>query len=213
MRKWFIVLAVLVGPGQVLAADTRGPRDLVDTTIETLRANVIRDRALIESDPEYAMALVETTVAPHLDMRLASRLVLGKYWRQATTAQRDAFVDGLSRLLLRIFALHMRDYSDAEIAYSPTVFKGADNQRAVVRTHVSRAGVPEVSVDYRLYNSTGGWKVYDVSIVGISLVKTYRLTIARELKQHGIDSVIAQINAKIPLRKLREGAVSQSPAG
>ena len=211
VKHWVYLLAVLLGPGQVQADETRAPRELVDSTIEALRASVIRDQALMESDPDYAMTLVETTVAPHVDMRLASRLVLGKYWREATTAQRDAFVDGLRRLLMRIFAIHIRDYSDAEITYSPTIFKGEDNRRAVVRTHVSRSGAPEVSVDYRLYNATDGWKVYDVSIVGISLIKTYHLTLQRDLKRHGIDDVIDQINAKSPLHRAGPDASPQIP--
>jgi ABC-type transporter MlaC component len=62
-----------------------------------------------------------------------------------------------------------------------------------------------------LYHATDGWKVYDVSVVGISLVKTYHITIAGELKQHGIDSVIAQINAKSPLRKAGPGAFPDPP--
>ena len=196
------------------ASEVSDPRDLVDTTIETLREQVIRDQALIESDPEYAMQLVEGILSPHVDIRLTSRLVLGRHWKEASVQQRDAFVDGLRRLLLRVIALHISDYHEAEVAYSPTIFKGENDQRAVVRTEVSRSGVPPVSVDYRLYRSADGWKVYDVSILGISLVKTYHITIEYDLKKYGLDGVIRQINAKSPLTKAdapRFGA--SSPAG
>jgi phospholipid transport system substrate-binding protein len=198
----------------VQASDQADPRRLVDTTIETLRESLIRDQAVAARDPEYSMALVESIVSPHIDMRLAGRLVLGAHWQEATPTQRDAFVAGLRRLLLRIFALHLSEYSAAEVAYSPTVFKGEDQQRAIVRTQVSRPGTPPVSVDYRLYRSVDGWKVYDVSVVGISLVKTYHIAIAHDVRKYGLDTVIEQINAKTPLKEL--GAVpigGSSPAG
>ena len=105
-------------------ADVRDPQLLVDATIESLRGHVVRDAALIERDPGHALAIVETIISPHIDMELASRLVLGRHWKTASAAQRAAFVDGLERLLMRIFALHIRDYTDVEIAYAPTVFKG-----------------------------------------------------------------------------------------
>ncbi len=211
LKVWLPVLAVIAS---VQAAEISDPRVLVDATIETLRENVHRDQALIEGDPEYAMQLVEGILSPFVDLRLTGRLVLGAHWKEATAAQREAFVDGLRRLLLRVFALHVSDYQEAEVAYSPTVFKGKNQQRAVVRTEVTREGVPPVAVDYRLYRSIDGWKVYDVSIFGVSLLKTYHITIQYDLKKHGLDGVIEQINAKVPLTKADSFSPgTASPAG
>lgn len=192
-----LCLALVVGASPASAA--QDPRDLVDTTIETLRENVQRDAALLETDPAHALSLVERVVAPHIDVRLASRLVLGKHWVTATDLQRDAFVDGLRGLLMRIFAIHLRDYGTAEVAFSPTVLHGGDKRRAVVRTEVARAGIPPTNVDYRLHHTDGRWLIYDVSIFGISMVKTYRLTINGELERNGIDGLIQQINALHPV--------------
>lgn len=75
---------------------------------------------------------------------------------------------------------------------------GQDKLRAIVRTEVSRDGIPPVRVDYRLHHSNGAWKIYDVSVLGISLVKTYHVTIDGELQRHGLDGVIQQINALRP---------------
>jgi phospholipid transport system substrate-binding protein len=213
-KHWLFLLGlcVLCAPSQ--ASDTSDPRELVDATIETLRANVIHDEALLEGDPGHALMLVESIVAPHIDMQLASRLILGKHWQAATPAQREAFVGGLRGLLLRIVAIHVRDYSSAVVIYEPTVLGGKDNQHAMVRTEVSRDGIPPVSVDYRLHHAHGAWKIYDVSILGISLVKTYRITLAGELKRYGLDGVIEQINAKSPI--IEAGSVrfaEPSPTG
>jgi phospholipid transport system substrate-binding protein len=191
-----ILLVALVQPS---ASQAQDPQVLLSTTIETLRERVLRDEELIAKDPRHASELVNTLVSPHVDMRLSSRLVLGSHWDAATDTQRDAFVDSLTRMLLRVFAIHVSGFSNAEVTYSPTEYRGEENTRAVVRTQVTRPGFAEVPVDYRFYQSTDGWKVYDVGVFGISLIKTYRATIEAELKEVGLDGVIDRINAKNPL--------------
>ena len=76
-------------------------------------------------------------------------------------------------------------------------------QRAKVRTQVSRAGSPAVPVDYRLHRVDGVWKVYDVAIFGVSIVRTYHATIDADIRERGLDSVIEQINAMSPLDRGR----------
>lgn len=193
-----VVVAIFFGIPSV-AAHQDDPSKLLVTTIETLRSKVVGDFERVSRDPHYAMSLVEQLVAPHVDMRLASRLVLGKHWRHATDPQRLAFEEGLTQMLLRLFASRVEDFASADITYAPTEFKGSDNKRAVVRTVVSRPGLAEVSVDYRFYDSPGGWKVYDVGIFGVSLIKTYHVTIENQLRESGLDHVIDGINAISPV--------------
>jgi len=181
------------------AADVTDPRKLVDDTIETLRERVIREETRILRDPGHAIGIMQEIIAPHIDVQLAGRLVLGRHWAGASTAQREAFIDALRHLLLRIFALHVSTYTDAEVSFGPTVYTGRQQQRARVRTEVSRGGSPTVTVDYRLRRNDNAWKVYDVAIFGISIVKTYHLTIDADVRKHGLDGVIDQINAMSPI--------------
>jgi len=192
----FIVLCGNPAPGRADAAD---PQVLVETTIETLRSRVIADQARIEREPSYAMDVIRDAVEPHMDLKLAGRLVLGRHWLDASENQRAAFVDGLRRLLLRVFALHVSNYTDARVTYAPTVFSGSKRQRAKVRTQVSRNGSPAVPVDFRLHRVDGGWKVYDVAIFGVSIVRTYHVTIDADVRARGLDSVIEQINSMSPI--------------
>ena len=192
----FIVLCGNPAPGR---ADVPDPRDLVATTIETLRSRVIADQARIEREPAYAMDVIADAVEPHMDIKLAGRLVLGRHWLDASENQRAAFVDGLRRLLLRVFALHVSNYTNASVTYAPTEFSGGKQQRAKVRTQVSRDGSPAVPVDFRLHRVDGGWKVYDVAIFGVSIVRTYHVTIHADVRARGLDSVIEQINSMSPI--------------
>ena len=100
-RRVIAIMCLAVTAFAAPAGQLEDPQQLVDATIEQLRAEVTRDSLLIDADPVYAMNLVEAAIAPHIDVRLTSRLVLGRHWRDANPAQRDRFVDGLRRLLLR----------------------------------------------------------------------------------------------------------------
>jgi phospholipid transport system substrate-binding protein len=193
-----LALALLFG---VLpcAATQVDPSELLATTIEALRTRVVEDHERVSNDPRYAMTLIEQLIAPHVDMRLASRLVLGKHWNEATDPQRDAFVRGLTQMLLRVFAGRLSDFGTAEVSFMPTEFKGRDSKRAIVRTVVSRPGFAEVTVDYRFYDSPQGWKLYDVGVFGISLIRTYHVTIDNQLREYGLDHVIEGINAQSSL--------------
>lgn len=180
-------------------AETSDPQNLVETTIEALRSRVTTDRARIEREPAYAMDVIAASLEPHMDIKLAGRLVLGRHWLDASEGQRDAFVDGLRRLLLRVFALHISNYTDASVTYAPTIFSGAKGQRAKVATKVLRNGAPAVPVDFRLHQLDGVWKVYDVAIFGVSIVRTYHATIDADIRARGLDSVIDQINSMVPV--------------
>lgn len=207
-RLGCLLVVFALGAPQSVASQV-DPSELLATTIETLRARVIDDYERVSGDPHYAMSLVEQLIAPHVDMRLASRLVLGKHWNDASDPQRDAFVAGLTKMLLRVFAGRVQDFSAADVTYMPTEFVGSDNKRAVVRTMVSRPGLAEVAVDYRFYDSPKGWKVYDVGVFGVSLIKTYHVTIDNQLKELGLDRVIDDINSRSPLP---DAAAASPPA-
>ncbi|MGQ0657116.1 MAG: MlaC/ttg2D family ABC transporter substrate-binding protein [Chromatiales bacterium] len=180
-------------------ADTDGsgdPQALVRAKIEELRAAVLRDEALIGSDPNQAIVLVDQIVSPHVDTARSGRLILGKHWRNATTTQRQQFIDNFRRLLLRTYAVHVSDYADAEIVYLPSSQASTDGNLAVVRTRVTRGGKPPANVDYRMYQTEDGWKVFDVVVNGISIVVTFRSAIDAEIQQYGIDGLIARLIAK-----------------
>ena len=196
---YFIALLFIFGESVAGTPEVSDPQTLVNTTIETLRQHVRDEQERIENDQEYAMGLIDRYMSPYMDLSVTSRFVLGAHWRRASTEQREAFVSALKALLLRIFAVHISDYQDAKVSYKPTIYKGEDNQRAVVRSTVSKPGIPPIRVDYRFYKGAGVWKVYDAVIYGVSLVKTYRLTAQYELKTQSLDELIAKMNAMAPV--------------
>lgn len=189
-------ILVFISATAPLRAELADPQALIRTTIEDLRSNIVRDKANIEREPNLAVELVDRIISPHVDTDRVGRLVLGKHWNSASPQQRDAFVAAYKRLLLRTYAVHATNYTDVSIDYLPLRMSEGDKGLTTVRTRVTRNGKPPTNVDYRVHQSGDSWKVYDVTADGISLVATFRAAIDADIKQNGIDQMIARLEHK-----------------
>lgn len=187
------LLAVLltVAAGTVAYADN-SPQDVVQHASDRMIAALKAERAVIKADPTRLYPLVEEIILPHFDFERMSRWVLGKHWRTASDTQKAAFVNEFRALLVRTYATAMAEYRDQEIFYLP--FKaGSAADDATVRSEVRAPGAPPIPVSYSLYLTNNQWKVYDVVIDGVSMVANYRSTFSNEIRQGGLDGLIAKL--------------------
>jgi phospholipid transport system substrate-binding protein len=156
--------------------------------LSTLQAR----RAEVDRNPSLIYGMVDSIVAPHFDFERITQGAVGQYWRQASPSQQRALVDAFKQVLIRTYARSLLNYSGQEIRYLP-VRPGSRDSTDTVSTEVQDAGGPAVPVDYRLYNNSGRWKVYDVVIDNASLVGNYRSSFAAEVRRGGIDGLIAKL--------------------
>jgi phospholipid transport system substrate-binding protein len=180
-----------------ISSEPVAPRTLIQRTTEELRAAILKEQESIEKDPNRAIALVNQIVVPHVDSLAVGKCILGRHWRKALPEQRERFIDGFRKLLLRTYAVSVGRYSDVEVAYLPIRDTDRSGSRAKVRTMIPRAGRPPINVDYGLHRTGNGWKVYDVATNGISLVATFRATVDAEVRKHGLDGLLERLEAKI----------------
>ena len=96
---------------------------------------------------------------------------------------------------MRTYATALLEFSGQEITYPPLEQKGGANT-AMVKQVISQPGSSVIPIVYRLHNKSGPWKVFDVSVDGVSLVKTYRASFGSMIKDGGIDSLIASLDSK-----------------
>lgn len=171
-----------------LAQAQSQPADVVqlmaDRVIERLRAA----KPLTDNQ---AYELVEDLILPHLDFEAFARLSLGKYWRQASPEQRVAFTREFRDLLMRSYATSLNSYSGERIEQLGQRDDGED--RVMLQTQLIRTQGAPIRVDYRLRQTDGVWKVYDVVIDGISLVITYRTSLGEEISREGLDALIQKM--------------------
>ncbi len=164
-------------------------RELVESTAEAVIAEIRDNQAAVEADPEALLEIVDRLLLPHVDSQRMTRLVLGRYYRQATASQRAEFNKEFQRLLVRTYAGPLSELGNQEIEIVGTKSGGADDE-LVVESEVSGGDLGTVPVAYRMAPVDGEWKSYDVVVDGISLVNNYRGSFAQKIQRDGIDGLI-----------------------
>lgn len=171
------------------------PQRLVRETGDKVLAEVSARKAQLEANPQLIYPLVENTVVPHFDFRQMSQAALGRYWRDASEAQKEEVTREFRELLVRTYATALLNYSDQQIEYLP-VRNPPDADRVMIPTRVASSGAPPVPIDYRLERNDSKWLVYDVVIDGVSLITNYRSQFASLVRRNGIDGLIDTLAAK-----------------
>lgn len=184
----FVMLSLL--SGQALAI--KPPQDLVAETTDKITSALRTEQDKIKANPNRLYEIVEEIVLPHFDFGRMSSWVLGKYWRKANDKEREQFTEEFRVLLVRTYAKALNDNYDKKINMMP-VRISSDGKDATVQTEVQQdAGFP-IPIDYKMYIKGDAWKVYDVSVDGISLVANYRTSFAQEIRQDGLPKLIARL--------------------
>jgi phospholipid transport system substrate-binding protein len=168
---------------------------LVRDRTSALFAAVEAEDGVLSEDPARARALVDEFITPHVDIKAFSKLVLGKHWRRATQEQRQQFLTQFHTLIVRTYATAVTTYTGIEIEYMPMREESRQNV-ATVRTIIPRPDGDGVKVNYRLHCRNNVWKLFDVSLAGISMVTTYRSAFSAEVKKSGLDGLIKVLQQK-----------------
>ena len=179
----FFALLILCGSAnQAVLANETEPTEFIKVTMHALFDAVKKERSAIETDPTIARALVRELLTPHFDLERTCRWVLGKHWRQASDAQRERMVAEFRTLLVRIYAAAIADFANLDMKYSPRRDVGNANDVSI-RVEAFADGGSATIVAYRLHRREGeSWKVYDITVDGVSLVTTYRATFASTIR-------------------------------
>jgi len=189
--RLILVVLPLIWSGSLLAS-TDEATALVKRTAERMLETLQARRAEVDRNPSLIYGMVESIVAPHFDFERITQGAVGQYWRQATPGQQRQLVDGFKQVLVRTYARSLLSYSGQKINYLP-VKPGSRPSSVTVSTEVREAGAAPLPVDYRMYNSGGDWKVYDVVIDNASLVGNYRSSFATEIRQNGVEGLIGKL--------------------
>ncbi|MCB5188386.1 ABC transporter substrate-binding protein [Methylobacillus caricis] len=191
--KWFLALALVAFAG--VAAAEVAPDALVKSTAEDVLAVVKKDKDIQAGNQSKIFALAEEKILPNFNFDRVSRLVLGKAWSKASPEQKEAFQQEFRSLLLRTYATALSKYRNQTIEYKP--FRAQSDETDVkVKTQILQPGGQPVAVDYSLEKSGDSWKVYDITIEGVSLVTNYRGQFNNEIRQGGLDGLIQKLAAK-----------------
>ena len=187
--------AVFVAPAAHAADET--PDALVKRLSSDVLDTIKADKSIKAGDIDKIMLLVDSKIMPNVNFQRMTSSAVGPAWRQATPEQQKRLQDEFKTLLVRTYAGALDQVSDQSVTVRP--FRGSpDEKEVLVRTEIRGGGDP-VQLDYRLEKTpgvAGGWKVYNLNVLGVWLVDTYRTQFSQQINSKGIDGLIAALAAR-----------------
>ncbi|KJS68144.1 MAG: signal peptide protein [Comamonadaceae bacterium BICA1-1] len=190
-----MVGTALLAPAQAAAQAAQTAVEAPDTLIMRVGSEVIRqiqaDPVLRGGDIDRIMTLIDGKLMPHVNFGRMTASAVGRFWRQATPEQRTRLQEEFKLLLVRTYSGALSRLTDQVLVLRPSRFTPQDTE-VVVRTELRGRSEP-IQIDYRLERTAQGWKVFDINVMGIWLVDTFRNQFTTEINARGLDGLIAAL--------------------
>jgi phospholipid transport system substrate-binding protein len=171
------------------------PDTLVDNTAQEVLTIIRQDKELRAGNHAKLLDLIESKILPHFDFKRMTQLAMGKNWSKAAPEQQQTLVDEFRTLLVRTYSNALSTYSDRSIKVEP--LKGDPSGDTLVKTKVIQDGGQQpIPIDYSMEKTGDGWKVYDVTVAGVSLVTNYRSTFNSQVSEGGVEKLIKTLADK-----------------
>lgn len=195
-RNWTRLAVALLGLSLSLALPlARAADEAPDEMIRRLSVDVLNtikaDKDVQNGDVRKIIAFVDSKIMPNVNFTRMTASAVGRNWRQATPEQQKRLQDEFKSMLVRTYAGALSQVKDQTINVKPLRGQAGDTE-VIVRTEILGRGEP-IQLDYRMEKAAGGWKIYDLNVLGVWMVETYRTQFAQEISARGIDGLIATL--------------------
>ncbi|WP_295623511.1 phospholipid-binding protein MlaC [uncultured Nitrosomonas sp.] len=172
------------------------PDRLVDRTVKEVIGIIQKDEELRSGDREKMFDLIEAKILPHFNFSRMTQLAMGQHWSKAQPEQQNKIVNEFRILLVRTYSNALTSYHDEAIKVNPLPDLG-DRTETKVRTMVIQGkGKEPVPIDYSMEKKPDGWKVYDVTVAGVSLVTNYRGSFNSQVRKGGVEGLLKALSDK-----------------
>jgi phospholipid transport system substrate-binding protein len=191
-----VAVAALGLPQWAFAAD-EAPDAFIKRLSDEVLGAIKADAKIRAGDVGRIRALVDSKIMPNVDFARMTAATVGPTWRKASPQQKQKLQDEFKILLIRTYAGALAQVNDQSISVKPMRAAPEDSE-VVVRTEVRGRGDP-IQLDYRLEKTPGqgsGWKIYNLNVLGVWMVETYRNQFSEVANSKGIDGLIAAIEER-----------------
>jgi len=192
-----LVAAALGGLGSMAWAADEAPEAMIKRLSDEVMAAIKADKGIQSGETNRIIALVDSKIMPNVHFQRMAAAAVGPAWRQATPEQRLRLQAEFKTLLVRTYAGALSQVDDQTISVKPQRSGPADTD-VVVRSEVRGRGEP-IQLEYRLEKTPGqgaGWRIYNLNVLGVWLVETYRSQFAPEINAKGVDGLIATLSER-----------------
>ena len=172
-------------------AAEEGPDALIKRISAEVLDSIKADKEVQSGDLTKVVGLVDSKIMPNVNFTRMTASAVGRTWRQATPDQKKRLQDEFKTLLVRTYSGALSQVREQSISIKP-LRAGPTDTEVVVRTEVLGRGDP-AQLDYRMEKTASGWKIYDLNVLGVWLVETYRTQFAQEINAKGVDGLIESL--------------------
>ncbi len=174
---------------------TEAPQEIIERLATEILDRIKNDPQLRSGNEQKLSALVDEVLMPHVNFQRMTALSVGRWWRDASPEQKKQLMDEFRELLLRTYSGAVSSVNNQSVRMRP-MRADPDATDVIVRSEILQPGAEPVQVDYRMQKTADGWKIYDVNVLGIWLVETYRTQFNQEASRTGVDGLIKSLADK-----------------
>ena len=177
-----------------LQSDAATPKETVESGVNNL-LKTLGDPAFKAQTKDQQIATLGTEIEKVFDFTELSKRTLGRDWKKMSAAQQTEFVKLFKQLLQGVYADRLLEYSDQKVIFDKeTMLKKG---RAEVQSFLQTSDGKKIPLFYRLTDKSGSWKVYDIIIEGVSMVKNYRTQFRQILAKDSPDKLLEILRDKV----------------
>jgi len=203
-----VAAAATVAFSTVLVAAPVAAAEAPDALVKRISNEVIdsvkADKDIQAGNRSKIMGLVNEKILPYVDAEKMTQQAAGRHWRSATPEQKQKLTKEFRDLLVYTYAGALSTIKNETVEFKPMRGSPTDNN-VEVRSQVNVTRGEPITLNYRLSNDKGSWKIYDVNVLGAWLVQTYTSTFNSEISKSGIDGLIKRLadrNAQLASKPL-----------
>jgi phospholipid transport system substrate-binding protein len=174
------------------SAAVQAPDEFIRVLSQTVLNRIRQDADLKSGDIRRISQFVDELVMPVLDFERMTALAVGRHWRQASPEQQRALMGEFRMLLTRTYSGALAQVKDHQIRVKPQR-PSSDDSDVIVRSEIVSPRSDPIQLDYRLIRTESGWKIYDLNVLGVWLVESYRNQFSQEITARGIDGLIRSL--------------------
>lgn len=167
------------------------PIQMLQSVADQMIASLKRNKTTLHENPSLVYSLATRIIVPHADLDEMSRRVLPpQTWNNATPGQRQQFKQEFTTLLVRTYASALAQYKDETVKFYPVRGGSAGRSSVQVNSEIIRTDGPSISVVYSLVSRGGSWRLYDMTVEGVSMLQSFRSQFSDQLSRGDIANLI-----------------------
>ncbi len=177
------------------AAQASSPNVVIEEAVTLLASQLDGRKEALAEDRSALYSIIDEILLPRFDRQLAAQLVLAKHWRTASPEQQERFIDAFYNNLLHRYADGVLEFDEDKIEV--LTYRGDDTKRRTqVKTIVQLADGTKVPVNYDLVRRGEEWKMFNVTIEGVSYIRNFRAEVDSEIRSSSLNAVIERLESE-----------------